>query len=61
MRVSIDAVIASGKLAEGAFCYTGDILDPARSKYSLGYYVSIAKELEAAGAHILGIRIWRDF
>jgi len=27
MRVSIDAVLESGKLAQGAICYTGDILD----------------------------------
>jgi pyruvate carboxylase len=56
MRVSIDAVCESGKLAEGAICYTGDILDPARSKYSLKYYVDLAKELEMAGVHILGIK-----
>jgi pyruvate carboxylase len=56
MRVSIDAVVESGKIAEGAICYTGDILDPARSKYSLKYYVALAKELEAAGIHILGLK-----
>jgi pyruvate carboxylase len=56
MRVSIDAVQASGKIAEGAICYTGDILDPARAKYSLKYYVSLAKELEAAGVHIIGLK-----
>lgn len=56
MRVSIDAVLESGKLAEGAICYTGDILDPARVKYSLKYYVALAKELEAAGVHILGLK-----
>lgn len=56
MRVSIDAVLETGKLAEGALCYTGDILDPARAKYSLNYYVSLAKELEAAGVHILAIK-----
>lgn len=56
MRVSIDAVVDSGKLAEGTICYTGDILDPLRAKYSLGYYVSLAKELEAAGVHILGLK-----
>lgn len=37
-------------------CYTGDILDPSRPKYDLEYYVSLAKELESAGAHILGIK-----
>lgn len=56
MRVSIDAVVESGKLAEGAICYTGDILDPARCKYDLKYYVALAKELEASGIHILGLK-----
>ena len=56
MRVSMDAVIDSGKVCEGALCYTGDMLDPDRSKYDLKYYVGLARELEAAGAHILGIK-----
>jgi pyruvate carboxylase len=56
MRVAIDAVCESGRLAEGAICYTGDILDPDRAKYSLNYYVALAKELEAAGCHILSIK-----
>ncbi len=56
MRVAIDAVCATGKIAEAAICYTGDILDPQRSKYDLRYYVELARELEAAGAHILGIK-----
>ncbi|MBL8572638.1 MAG: pyruvate carboxylase [Hyphomicrobiaceae bacterium] len=56
MRVAIDAVGESGKLAEGAICYTGDILDPDRAKYSLGYYVGMAKELERAGVHILAVK-----
>jgi len=56
MRVAIDAVRESGRLAEGAICYTGDILDPERAKYSLNYYVGLAKELEAAGCHILAIK-----
>jgi pyruvate carboxylase len=56
MRVAIDAVGATGKIAEAAICYTGDILDPKRPKYDLRYYVELARELEAAGAHILGIK-----
>ncbi len=56
MRVSIDAVCEAGKLAEGAICYTGDLLDPARAKYSLKYYISLAKELEKAGCHIIGLK-----
>jgi pyruvate carboxylase len=56
MRVSIDAVLESGKLCEAAMCYTGDILNPDRPKYDLAYYVDLAKQLEATGAHILGIK-----
>ncbi len=56
MRVAIDAVGEAGKIAEGAICYTGDILNPDRAKYSLSYYVNLAKELEAAGCHVLGIK-----
>lgn len=43
-------------LAEGALCYTGDILDPKRSKYNLDYYLRMAKDLENAGSHILGVK-----
>ncbi len=56
MRVSMDAVQETGKLCEGVLCYTGDMLDSARPKYDLKYYINLAKELEAAGAHILGIK-----
>src|SRR5690606_27107485 len=56
MRVAMDAVVAEGKLCEAAMCYTGDILDPSRAKYDLKYYVALAKELEAAGAHIIAVK-----
>ncbi|HRK43708.1 MAG TPA: pyruvate carboxylase subunit B, partial [Gemmobacter sp.] len=56
MRVAMDAVVEAGKVCEGTICYTGDILDPARSKYDLKYYVERARELKSAGAHILGLK-----
>jgi pyruvate carboxylase len=56
MRVAMDAVGNAGKVIEGTICYTGDMLDPARAKYDLKYYVGMAKELEAAGAHVLGLK-----
>ncbi|MEM1049501.1 MAG: pyruvate carboxylase [Pseudomonadota bacterium] len=56
MRVAMDCVLETGRILEAAFCYTGDIHDPDRAKYSLAYYVGLAKELEAAGAHILCIK-----
>ncbi|MGE4325027.1 MAG: pyruvate carboxylase [Pseudodonghicola sp.] len=56
MRVAMDAVIEQNKICEGTICYTGDLLDPDRSKYDLKYYIGMAKELEAAGAHVLGLK-----
>lgn len=56
MRVAMDAVIKSGAICEAAICYTGDITNPSRVKYSLAYYVDMAKELEKMGAHILAIK-----
>ncbi|MEM6742289.1 MAG: pyruvate carboxylase, partial [Pseudomonadota bacterium] len=56
MRVSMDAVLESGKVLEAAVCYTGDLHDPMRPKYDLDYYVGMAAELKSAGAHVLGIK-----
>ena len=56
MRVAMDAVVEANKVCEGTICYTGDLLDPARSKYDLKYYVGMARDLEAAGAHVLGLK-----
>ncbi|MGH1424598.1 MAG: pyruvate carboxylase [Pseudooceanicola sp.] len=56
MRVAMDAVQESGKICEGTICYTGDALDTGRAKYDIPYYTSMAKELESAGAHVLGIK-----
>ncbi len=56
MRVAMDAVLEAGKLCEGTICYTGNMLDTGRNKYDLNYYITMAKQLERAGAHILGIK-----
>ncbi|AHM05716.1 Pyruvate carboxyl transferase [Roseibacterium elongatum DSM 19469] len=56
MRVAMDAVVETGKICEGTICYTGNVLDPDRAKYDVKYYVDMAKELEKAGAHILGLK-----
>lgn len=46
----------TGAIAEGAICYTGDILDKNKTKYTLEYYLQLAKDIENAGAHILAIK-----
>ena len=56
LRPAMDAIIENGAICEPAICYTGDLLDPKRDKYSLDYYVKLAKQLEKAGAHILAIK-----
>ena len=56
LKVAMEAVNETHAVCEAAICYTGDILDPARSKYSLKYYIKLAKELEQMGAHILAIK-----
>jgi len=56
LKVAMRAVRETHAICEAAICYTGDILDPARSKYSLAYYVKMARELEQMGAHMLAIK-----
>lgn len=57
MKVSIQAVRQrTGGLAEVCICYSGDITDPTRTKYTLQYYLDLARQIEDAGAHILAIK-----
>ncbi|WP_432663350.1 pyruvate carboxylase [Wukongibacter baidiensis] len=56
MEVAVDQVLKTNKIAEVCLCYTGDILDTNRDKYSLKYYVDLAKQIEKMGGHILGIK-----
>ncbi|MBA4062784.1 MAG: pyruvate carboxylase [Isosphaera sp.] len=56
IRVGIDAVLKTNAVCEAAVCYTGDILDPRRDKFTLSYFVDLAKELEKAGTHVLAIK-----
>ena len=52
----MDAVLKTGKILEATVCYTGDILDPKRDKYTLKYYVDFARELERRGAHMICVK-----
>ena len=56
LKLAIDAVRSTGMLCEAAVCYTGDVLDPKRTKYGLRYYVDLAKRLEKMGANFLAIK-----
>ncbi|MFD2759037.1 pyruvate carboxylase [Gulosibacter faecalis] len=57
MRPAIEAVRATGTtVAEVAMCYTGNLLDPNESLYTLDYYLELADRIVDAGAHVLAIK-----
>ncbi|HLW66880.1 MAG TPA: pyruvate carboxylase subunit B, partial [Gemmataceae bacterium] len=56
LKLAIDAVRNEGALCEAAICYSGDILDPSRTKFTLKYYVNLAKQMEKGGANLLAIK-----
>jgi len=57
MKPAIDSVLATGTtIAEVALCYTADLLDPAETLYTLDYYLRLADQIVAAGAHIIAIK-----
>ncbi|HEY3789607.1 MAG TPA: pyruvate carboxylase, partial [Urbifossiella sp.] len=56
LTMAIEAALKTDAICEAAICYTGDILDPKRDKYSLNYYVDMAKKLEKLGTHFLAIK-----
>lgn len=56
MKPSISAALETGKIVEATMCYTGDILDPSKTKYNLEYYIRMAQELESLGADIICIK-----
>jgi pyruvate carboxylase len=56
MQMAVEKVLKTDAICEAAICYTGDILNPKRDKYSLNYFVNFAKELERIGTHFLAIK-----
>ncbi len=56
MEVAIDEVLKQGKFCEGTICYTGDILDPNNTTFTLDYYLKMAKQLEQMGVHSIAIK-----
>jgi len=56
MRLGIDAAKKAGGVVEAAVCYSGDIANPKRTKYTLDYYLDFVDQLVAEGIHVLGIK-----
>ncbi|VEL22815.1 unnamed protein product [Protopolystoma xenopodis] len=56
LLVGLEAAGTAGGVVEAAVCYSGDISDPSRTKYTLPYYLDVVDQLVKAGTHILGIK-----
>lgn len=46
----------TSSVAEVGICYTGNLIDPNETLYTLDYYLKLAERMVAAGAHILAIK-----
>ncbi|WP_439644862.1 pyruvate carboxylase [Demequina rhizosphaerae] len=57
MRPAIEAVRGTGTaVAEATLCYTGNMISPSETLYTLDYYLRLAEQLVEAGAHMLAIK-----
>merc|ERR550537_721604 len=56
LKLGIDAVGAAGGVGEAAISYTGDISDPAKGKFTLDYYLDVARQLVDCNIHVLCIK-----
>ncbi|XP_056366400.1 pyruvate carboxylase, mitochondrial [Oenanthe melanoleuca] len=56
LLLGVEAAGKAGAVVEAALSYTGDVADPTRTKYGLDYYLGLARELVAAGTHVLCIK-----
>ncbi len=52
--MSVGAIVPC---SQAAICYSGDLSDPSRHKYTLEYYLKTATQLVQAGAHVLCIKV----
>ncbi|EIW66026.1 pyruvate carboxylase [Tremella mesenterica] len=56
MKLGIDAAKKAGGVVEGTICYSGDVANPKKTKYTLQYYLDLTDQLVNEGIHVLGIK-----
>ncbi|WP_291490573.1 pyruvate carboxylase [Desulfurella sp.] len=56
MAIAMEEVKKLDRICEAAISYTDDVLSPKNNKYTLSYYVDLAKKLEKMGADIIAIK-----
>ena len=56
LKLGIDAAKKAGGVVEGTICYSGDVANPKRTKYTLQYYLDLTDQLVKEGIHVLGLK-----
>lgn len=56
MKLGIDAAKKAGGVVEAVVCYSGDVANPKKTKYTLQYYLDFVDQLVKEGIHILGVK-----
>ncbi|WWC63978.1 pyruvate carboxylase [Kwoniella dejecticola CBS 10117] len=56
LKVGIDAAKKAGGVVEATICYSGDVANPKKTKYTLQYYLDLTDALVKEGIHVLGIK-----
>ena len=56
LKLGIDAAKKAGGVCEAVICYSGDVADPSKKKYTLEYYLDLVEQLVKEGIHVLGIK-----
>ncbi|GFZ47280.1 pyruvate carboxylase [Saitozyma sp. JCM 24511] len=56
LKLGIDAAKKAGGVVEGTICYSGDVANPKKTKYTLDYYLDLTDKLVKEGIHVLGIK-----
>ncbi|MEL7220075.1 MAG: pyruvate carboxylase [Bacteroidota bacterium] len=57
MRLGIDTIVKeTDAIAEACICYTGNLLSKEEKRFTLQYYLDLARQIEDSGAHMLAIK-----
>ena len=56
MKLRINTTKKAGGVCKVVICYSGDVADPTKTKYTLQYYLDFIDQLVVEGIHILSIK-----
>lgn len=56
LALGIKAIHAAGAVVEACICYTGDVSDSTKTKYTTEYYLDLVRQLVELDIHVLAIK-----